>query len=339
MDDTENTTVIDNTENTTEMDNTENNDALMTPFNVDGTIIQEPETQEDDIQPESLSTTIIEETEIEFEVFEEGTKKGKPLLVCSDGFRYYLKKKLQKSVLWSCSRSSAKCRCYASVVQKQNVFSRGPNRHTHQPEPALANKVRIGMQVKQEAQDQPFKSSTVIGVEARRKYMASNQPAIPVANSLARKANRAREKLRPPPPTDLNFDVNMDFLKCPEFLVADVFVGTARHMVFATQEQLDLLSSCKRWFLDATFKVMGDPFASGQLESIHGFVYSDGVEKQLPMVYILMSRRRTEDYVKVFTAVRDGLVQVNVENFVMDNEQGKNKSQTHNNNVCHSMLT
>ena len=137
MDDTENTTVIDNTENTTEMDNTENNDALMTPFNVDGTIIQEPETQEDDIQPESLSTTIIEETEIEFEVFEEGTKKGKPLLVCSDGFRYYLKKKLQKSVLWSCSRSSAKCRCYASVVQKQNVFSRGPNRHTHQPEPAL----------------------------------------------------------------------------------------------------------------------------------------------------------------------------------------------------------
>ncbi|KAH3879295.1 hypothetical protein DPMN_003197 [Dreissena polymorpha] len=91
--------------------------------------------------------------------------------------------------------------------------------------------------------------------------MDSNQPSVPVANSLARQANRAREKIRPKPPTDLNFAIDMDFLKCPEFLVADVYCGTATH------KQLVLLSSCKRWFLDATFSVLGDPFASGQLEA------------------------------------------------------------------------
>ncbi|KAH3798148.1 hypothetical protein DPMN_151738 [Dreissena polymorpha] len=114
----------------------------------------------------------------------------------------------------------------------------------------------------------------------------------------------------------------MDFLKCIEFLVADVYCDTVRHMVFATHKQLELLSSCKRWLLDETFSVLGDPFASGQLESFHGFVCNDSVEKQLPMVFILMSRRRTEDYMKVFTSVRDALVSVNVENFIM--EQGNN---------------
>ncbi|KAH3795300.1 hypothetical protein DPMN_148850 [Dreissena polymorpha] len=91
-------------------------------------------------------------------------------------------------------------------------------------------------------------------------------------------------------------------------------------MVFATHKQLELLSSCKRWFLDATFSALGDPFTSGQFEFIHGFVTNDGVEKQLSMVFTLMSRRRTEDYVKVFTAARDALVSVNVENFVMNFE-------------------
>ncbi|XP_060569663.1 uncharacterized protein LOC132728070 [Ruditapes philippinarum] len=74
--------------------------------------------------------------------------------------------------------------------------------------------------------------------------------------------------------------------------------------------------------MDGTFRVVGDPFTSDQLESIHGFVKNnEGLEKQGPMAFILMSRRRTEDYVKVLTSLKQSLEQVSVESFVMDFEQ------------------
>jgi hypothetical protein len=100
--------------------------------------------------------------------------------------------------------------------------------------------------VRKEAGEQPFKSTIEISKNARKEYIQSNQPGVPIANSLARQANRYREKFRPAEPKDLDFVVDMDFLKCPEFLVADIKNGTARHLVFATKEQLDLLSTCKR---------------------------------------------------------------------------------------------
>lgn len=51
------------------------------------------------------------------------------------------------------------------------------------------------------------------------------------------------------------FQLDVDFLKCQDFLVADLRVGAHRHLVFATQFQRNLLKHAKRWFMDGTFKV------------------------------------------------------------------------------------
>ncbi|KAJ7356088.1 hypothetical protein OS493_027015 [Desmophyllum pertusum] len=61
---------------------------------------------------------------------------------------------------------------------------------------------------------------------------------------IARQANRLRQRLRPKEPVDLDFRLEEEHL--PEaFLKSDLTVNGRRHLVFATDEQLDYLSRAK----------------------------------------------------------------------------------------------
>ena len=60
---------------------------------------------------------------------------------------------------------------------------------------------------------------------------------------------------------------------------------------------LNTLCRAKRWYLDGTFKIVKEPFT--QLFSIHASVKSESSNKQLPLVFVLMSGKRKRDYRKV----------------------------------------
>jgi hypothetical protein len=64
--------------------------------------------------------------------------------------------------------------------------------------------------------------------------MLAEQPGLPLAASLARKANKYRCTLRPAEPKDLQFEVNECFLKCRDFLLADITNRSSRHLLFST---------------------------------------------------------------------------------------------------------
>ncbi|XP_060591063.1 uncharacterized protein LOC132746031 [Ruditapes philippinarum] len=114
------------------------------------------------------------------------------------------------------------------------------------------------------------------------------------------------------------FKVKEDFLP-PNFYRCDVRVGDSRHLLFASDDQLATPKKAKRWYLDGTFKVVREPFTS--LFSIHAFVRSGDCAKQLPLVYVLMSSRRTRDYVAVLKKLGRLLQrEVNVVDFVVDFE-------------------
>ena len=64
-------------------------------------------------------------------------------------------------------------------------------------------------------------------------------------------------------------------------------VGNRRHLLFCTDNQMELLGKAKIWYMDGTFRVVKDPFQ--QLFSIHAFVRSGDNMKQIPLVFVIMS--------------------------------------------------
>ncbi|XP_052271983.1 uncharacterized protein LOC127872692 [Dreissena polymorpha] len=144
---------------------------------------------------------------------------------------------------------------------------------------------------------------------------------LPKPQTLTRILNRAREKHRPTDPSSLDFEVDTDFIG-DGFLRGDVRVDGERHLIFASDDQLSRLQQSNRWFVDGTFHVVRKPFY--QLLSVHAFLRHEDCLKQVPLLFVLMSRRRKVDYLAVFRHIFWGLwrEEPQVQGFVMDFEIG-----------------
>ena len=94
-------------------------------------------------------------------------------------------------------------------------------------------------------------------------------PSLPAPVNLAHAANHHTQALHPNGPTNLDFQLVESFNPY-DFLHQDIRAGDNRHLIFATNQMLQLLSGTKNWYMDATFNVISDPFY--QLFSIHAFI-------------------------------------------------------------------
>ncbi|XP_052762110.1 uncharacterized protein LOC128204745 [Mya arenaria] len=83
----------------------------------------------------------------------------------------------------------------------------------------------------------------------------------------------------------------------------------------------DTFTSECTWYLDGTFRVVNKPFT--QLWSVHAFLRQGATTKQVPLLCVLMSRRRKNDYEAVLRKIVELMdVAPVVEAFTMDFEAG-----------------
>ena len=103
------------------------------------------------------------------------------------------------------------------------------------------------------------------------------------------------------------------------FIMADFSVDTAPHIIMMSPRQKDLLSLATTWFVDGTFRLVKAPFM--QLFVIQAFVTNDECSKNIPLAFVLMSRRTMVDYVEVLNRICHSLPSISVQVITLDYER------------------
>jgi hypothetical protein len=247
-----------------------------------------------------------------YEVIEGGSQKGRPKLADSNGFTYVVrKKKANGNKLWTCTVRNKTVACWATVLQNEDRFVRGPREHVHVPQPGAAIATKIRTAVKKSASEEMFTPVVDIVHKALEEASITSVllPALPKPDRFVRVANRLRQKLRTQEVASALGNTNMEFnnVETPApardaFVRSDIHVDGKQHLIFASDKMLQVLCKSKTWYMNGVFKSVEEPFI--QLLTVRAVVLNGEATKQVPLLFVLMSGKRRRDYKRVLKAIK-----------------------------------
>ena len=189
--------------------------------------------------PEDFSASF----EISYEVVKGGTKRGKDLLVDSQGYTYNQRKaRCEYKVQWECTVGSKHTRCYATVKQFNYTFTRGNKDHCHPPEKGTLIRAKISSAAKQLGVKEVFTSAGNTVQDLITEFR--DEPFLPKPQNLIRSTNLFRQKTRAKDPADLTFQINKEYVG-EDFFREDIKVNGRQHLLFSTSDHMKLLAKSR----------------------------------------------------------------------------------------------
>ncbi|XP_071941387.1 uncharacterized protein [Antedon mediterranea] len=100
-----------------------------------------------------------------------------------------------------------------------------------------------------------------------------------------------------------------------DFLVADVELLNARHLIFATPEQFRVLKKSKTLFADVSCKLVRAPFQ--QIFTLSTYLKDEDNVKPYAQVFVVMSRKQTNDYISVLEKIGELIPKIKVKKIIL----------------------
>ena len=256
----------------------------------------------------------IQNGEITFELLKNGSTRGRDLLQSSDGHEFNCMRCRNGKSYYRCT--SRKTGCGVCVVFKNGIYRPNATIHNHASSNGKRKKRKLYASGEAKGKENFFSSASSFAQPLLvQEFKNSSHPDTPSVNAISKAINRARNSLRPDDPIDLEFEIDESF---KQFLKADIEMQSRRHLIFATDKQLENLEKTKIYYVDATFKIVKPPFT--QLWSIHAYIEFGTTMKQVPLLFVLMSGKSKADYVAVLRTIKKAAPSVALERFVIDFE-------------------
>ena len=230
------------------------------------------------------------------------TRGGNKLRV--NGFTYRIQERRTTSIKWKCDEGNCNERLKTNL-KMANAVEMGIHRHDpHEPNVIEAQQLRIAMTA--QINMRPHVSAGQIHREATLNADPNVVAHLTSGPSIKRSLRRTKCKNRPPLPlTAEQLVINHNYSHTRNnqlFLIKDEIFEGDRMLIFASNFLLTLLfaAGAGTVFMDGTFQMVPAIFL--QLFMLNIF-YSG--KKQIPVVYVLLKRKRTSTYRRVFVILRE----------------------------------
>lgn len=247
------------------------------------------------------------------------TQKGREMLVLNSFSFVREKKGADGRLIWKCSGYSGS-KCLARCHTLDGVLLKSIGEHNHVPHAAKigARKTLTEMKLRATTTQEPGHQIVATTSAVVTAAVAGQLPSVRGMKQTLRRARREQQMplANPENLQDLIIpDAFKNTTSGENFLAYDSGPGQNRILIFATQRNLDRMVRCEHWYADGTFK--SSPPLFQQIYTIHALRYS----QVIPTVFILMSDRSANTYVRVFTELKRLQPALNPTSVMTDFEQ------------------